>query len=509
MIFIDMVILIFLGMAAGLFFGFLGKQILLKSKKNSLENQIREKESDAENKAHKILEKAHFEAKQIKAKAENLFDEKKEDFSSERERLLKKEDFLDKRQIQVEDIRKNLEKSKEFLVQEKNSLEKQKNNLKEELSTLSGISKTEAEQKLLEKIEKDSEEDLFFQLSRLKSRNLEKINKKAKEILSLAVQKIANPVSVDLLATPVKIENKEIKGKIIGREGRNIKSFEKETGAQIVIDESPNSVLVSCFDPIRREVAARTLQYLIEDGRIQPAKIEEFSDKSKKEVFDIIKQKGREAAEQCGFFNIPDDLLAILGRLHFRTSYGQNILNHSVEMAHISGVLAEELDADKNIAKMGALFHDIGKAVDHEVEGTHVEIGRRILQKFNIDEEVVKAMQAHHEEYPYENVESLIVQTADSISGGRPGARSDTANMYVKKLEGLERITSEFKGVMNSYALSAGREVRVFVKPDEVSDFEASKMAREIALKVENELKYPGEIKVAVIREKKIIEFAR
>jgi ribonuclease Y len=311
------------------------------------------------------------------------------------------------------------------------------------------------------------------------------------------------------MTTTVSIPSDEVKGKIIGKEGRNIKAFERATGVEVIVDDTPGSITLSSFDPVRRQIARVALEALIVDGRIQPAKIEEAVEKAKQEISKIIKDKGEEAVYECGIYNLDPKLVAILGRLHFRTSYGQNVLQHSIEMTHLARMLAEELGANVTVAKTGALLHDIGKAVDHEVAGTHVEIGRRILQKFGVSDEIVKAMQAHHGEYPYETIESVIVQIADAISGGRPGARRDTVENYLKRLKELEAITTQFSGVEKSFALQAGREIRVFVNPIEMTDFEAKKLARDIANRIEQELKYPGEIKVTVIRESRVIEFAR
>ena len=277
----------------------------------------------------------------------------------------------------------------------------------------------------------------------------------------------------------------------------------------MIVDDTPGSITLSSFDPVRRAVAKLALENLISDGRIQSAKIEEFVENAHAEINKIIKEKGEESAFECGVYNLDPKLLAILGRLHFRTSYGQNVLAHSIEMTHLAGMLAEELGANVATAKAGALLHDIGKALDHEVSGTHVEIGRRILQKFNVSEDIIKAMQAHHGEYPYETIESIIVQTADAISGGRPGARRDTVEHYLKRLEDLEAIALSFPGVEKAYALQAGREIRVLVTPEKVTDLEAKNMARDIAIRIEKDLKYPGEIKVNVIREARAIEFAR
>jgi ribonuclease Y len=332
---------------------------------------------------------------------------------------------------------------------------------------------------------------------------------KAREILITAIHRLGNAVNADVTTLSVQIPSEELKGKVIGKEGRNIKAFERATGVDVIIDEAPDKITLSSFDPLRRHIAKIALERLIEDGRIQPAKIEELVEKAKQEVETIVKQKGEEAAYEIGIVGLDPRLITLLGRLHFRTSYGQNVLQHSIEMAHIAGMLAAELDADVEIARAGALLHDIGKAVDHEVQGTHVEIGRRILEKFGVDSRIIQAMQAHHEEYPYETPESIIVQVADSISASRPGARRDSVERYLERLGDLERIAKSFPGVEKVYAIQAGREIRIFVNPGKVSDLQTHKLAREIAVRVQEELKYPGEIKVNVIRENRVVEFAR
>jgi len=323
------------------------------------------------------------------------------------------------------------------------------------------------------------------------------------------VYRLANTEVASFTSSQIEIDDPEIKGKIIGKEGRNIKTFERVTGVELLIDEAPHLLVVSCFDPVRRAIAKNALEMLIKDGRIQPAKIEECAEKAKKDIGLFMKKKGEEALVECSLVGMPDTLVPLLGRLYFRTSYGQNVLNHSIEMAHIAGVLASELGADVHVAKAGALFHDIGKAVDHEIKGTHVEIGRKILARYGVDERIIKAMQSHHEEYPYETIESVIVQVADAISGGRPGARRDTVERYIERLEDLEAIALAFGGIEKVYALQAGREIRIFVSPALVSDLESRKLARDIAEKVEKELRFPGEIKITVIRESHAIEFAR
>lgn len=349
----------------------------------------------------------------------------------------------------------------------------------------------------------------MLRMRKLETSSKEKIEQRARTILASTIQRLANPVSNDVFSNIIHIPNEEVKGKIIGKEGRNIKTFEKETGVEIIIDDSPDTIVLSSFDPIRRHIAKVALERLIEDGRIQPAKIEREIEKAKKEINQTIKERGERAAFEAKVFNLDPRIMLILGRLYFRTSYGQNVLQHSIEVAHLCGMIAEELGANVQVARAGGLLHDIGKAVDHEVAGTHVEIGRRILQKFGASEEIIKAMQSHHEEYPYETVESIIVQVADAISGGRPGARRDSIELYLKRLEDLESIATRFDGVQKAYALQAGREIRIFVTPEAVSDIEARNMARDIAKQIEEEIQYPGEIKVTLIRENRITEYAR
>jgi ribonuclease Y len=473
------------------FFGFFLKSFILTRKKNFLEVDLERKILEAEKEAEEILKKAR-----------EKIEKKESELEAKEKSLLAKDDF-------ILDERKKLEGKRDELEKLKKQLEEERKNLSADLERLAGIGQDEALDLLKKQLELEHKEDLSFSLKKLETTKEEVLDKRAKEIISMAIQRYSKNLENNLVTSSVKIPSEEVKGKIIGKDGRNIKAFEKETGVQLLIDQCPDEIIVSSFDPIRREVAVRTLEKLIFDGVINPAKVEEFVTESRNEVVQVMANAGKEAAEQVGVYDIPKEVLDILGGLYFRSSFGQNVLKHSVEMAHIAEVMAEELGADVYVTKAAALLHDIGKAVDFETKGTHVEIGRKILKKYGVNEEIIKAMQSHHREYPNENLESYIVDAADAISGSRPGARSDNADMYIKKLEGLERITKEFKGVENAYAISAGREVRVFVKPDEVDDYNAKKMAREIALKIEEELKYPGEIKIALIREQRIVEFAR
>lgn len=505
------VILALLGAAgaAGIAVGYFARLIISLGKRGSMELEIRKMRLDAEEKAKGIIEEAETEAKRKAEQFTGEFKERERELKATEERLIRKEELLDKRQVNLDSEQETLSKKTEEVQRTKEKVEHALHEQHEKLEKLAHLSAQEAKDELLKSIEKQYERDIESRMRKLEVASNEKLEQRANEILVTAVHRLGNSVVSDVLATTVSLPNDEIKGKIIGKEGRNIRQFERSTGVDVIIDDTPGTITLSCYDPIRRQIARIALENLILDGRIQPAKIEEAVQKAEQEINNIIKKKGAEAAYNAKVPNLDPKLLMILGRLYFRTSYGQNVLDHSVEMSHLAGMLAEELGADPAVARAGALFHDIGKAVDHEVPGTHVEIGRRILQKFGVDEAVVKAMQAHHEEYPYETPESMIVQVADAISGGRPGARRDSVENYIKRLEDLEAIANKEPGVEKSYAIAAGREVRVIVKPEQLDDLQSRKLARDIADKIEKELQYPGEIKVSVIRETRVIEYAR
>ncbi|PIR46755.1 MAG: ribonuclease Y [Candidatus Vogelbacteria bacterium CG10_big_fil_rev_8_21_14_0_10_45_14] len=493
----------------GIAIGFILRWLIAMGKKGSMELEIKQMLLDAKEEAVKIAGDAEKKAEKLLSDSSREIKEKEGQLSKLEDRLLKKDESLEKRQSDVE---KELELVKQKVQEVKVVKERLDSLAKEKESALervAGLSKDDAKNILLADVEKRYEEDIMMRMQKLDRDAGERLDRKAKDILSTAVQRLASPVNNEILSSVVPITNDEIKGKVIGKEGRNIKAFERATGVDVIVDDTPGSIILSCFDPVRRAVAKSALENLIKDGRIQPAKIEEVVEKSKAEINKIIKEEGEKAAYEVGVFNLDPRIVSIVGRLHFRTSFGQNVLRHSIEMAHVSGMLAEELGGDVAIAKAGAFVHDIGKAVDHEIQGTHVEIGRRILQKFGADERIIQAMQSHHEEYPYETLESVIVQTADAISGGRPGARRDSVENYVKRLQDLEAIATAHAGVEKCYAIQAGREVRVFVTPEKVSDLQALELAREIAKQVEQDLKYPGEIRIAVIRETRVIEYAR
>jgi len=494
-----------LGVALGYFL----RLVISLGKKGSIELEVRSLMVNAEEKAKKIILDAETKSVDMMKDAKKDSKEKEDKLLQTEERLIKKETLLDQRHG---DIDKEVESLKQKVVEIreiKDRVDKMEAVKNAELEKIAKLTLEEAKEKIVSTAEKKYEEDIMVRMKKLEETGEEKLDHRAKEILISSIQRLSSSVAPDIMSTIVSIPSDEMKGKIIGKEGKNIKAFERVTGVEVIVDDNPGVITISSFDPIRRQVARVALENLLIDGRIQPAKIEKIVEKAQQDINKIIKEKGEQAAYECGVFNLDPRIILILGRLYFRTSYGQNVLQHSIEMSHIAGMIATEVGANVAIAKAGALVHDIGKAVDHEVAGTHVEIGRRILQKFGAHEDIIKAMQSHHEEYPYETPESVIVQVADTISGSRPGARSDSIENYLKRLGELEAIANSFKGVEKSYALQAGREIRVFVRPEEISDFDALKLARDIADKVENELKYPGEIKVTLIREARVIEYAR
>ena len=506
------IIIILIGVGVlllGMGIGYYLRLIVALGKRRSIEIDIKQMMVGAKEEAQRITDEAKKKSEEQLANLKEEEKKKEQEWKEKDMRLVKKDEFLDARQIEVnkeaEDIKMKVEEIKK--IQEKVSkIEEEK---VAELEKIAKLSEEEAKNELLRDVEKKYEEDILIKIQKLENNNEEKLDKRAKDILATSIQRLASSTASELMTTVVSIPNNEIKGKIIGKEGRNIRAFERAAGVELIVDDTPGSIVISSFDPIRRQVARLALENLILDGRIQPAKIEELVEKAKEEINKIIKEKGEQAVYECGIFNFDPRIIAILGRLYLRTSYGQNVLQHSIEMAHIAGMIAEELGADVAIAKAGALVHDIGKALDHEVQGTHIEIGMRILQKFGADEKIITAMKSHHEDYPYETIESVIVQTADAISGGRPGARRDSVENYLKRLQELEALVNAFPAVEKSYALQAGREIRIFVTPEKISDAEAKLMARDVAMKIEQELKYPGEIKVTMIRETRIIEYAR
>jgi len=471
----------------------------VKTKKEPISSQLAK---EAQSTAKEIIAFAREEADKIRLAAQTEMRELQSSLRTQEDKLHKLEDSLQTKDAEINKHLATIEATKieigEIRTKQVEKLEK-----------IGSLSKDKAKEILLAAVDKKLAREVAERIRSAEEEVRETADTKARDLLIDAMYHGSTEYVAEFTISTVKIPDDDVKGRIIGKEGRNIKTLEKLTGVEVIVDDTPGLITISSYDSVRRQVARVALENLIADGRIQPAKIEEMVDKAKQEINKIIKEKGEAAAYECGVFNLDPRIVSILGRLHFRTSYGQNVLQHSIEMSHIAGMLATEIGANINVAKAGALLHDIGKAVDHEISGTHVDIGRRILQKFGADEKIIRAMESHHGEYPYSTLESYIVQAADAISGARPGARRDSVENYLKRLGDLEAIATAVSGVEKAYALQAGRELRVFVTPSQVNDVEAKEMARDIAVRIENELKYPGEIRVVVIRESRTIEFAR
>lgn len=493
----------------GIALGYVLRLLVALGQRGSLELEVKQKMLEAREKAAGILKEAEARADALETERLDPIEEREERVEEREDRLVKREEFLDERERSMSEEGERVKARENEAANIKKEAEQVLKERRAELVRISHLSEEEAKARLIKEVEFAEEEAVLTRLQKLETQGKERLEEKAKSILTTVIHRMASAVNAEVMTLSIPLPSEEIKGKIIGKEGRNIKTFERATGVDVIIDDAPDKITLSSFDPLRRHVAKLALERLIEDGRIQPAKIEETVQKAKEEIQEAVKEKGEAACYEIGIVGLDPKLVALLGRLHFRTSYGQNVLQHSIEMGHLAGMLAEELGADAKVARMGALLHDIGKAVDHEVQGTHVDIGRRILEKFGVEKAVIQAMQSHHEEYPYETPESMIVQVADAISAGRPGARRDTVERYLERLGDLERIAKGFEGVEKVYAIQAGREIRVFVNPGKVSDLDIHRLARDIAKRVQEELKYPGEIKVNVIRENRVVEFAR
>lgn len=493
----------------GTILGYAARYIHARLQKQSLELTLEKKLFAANEEAQRVIAKAEEKAETLEKETKQDLAERAERLEKTEARLIKKEELLDGRQITVDSETENVRTKIEEVKNLKTALDARAASLDSKIAEIAGLSREAAYTRMVEGLEKQNEADLLIRMRKLENVNTEKYDDQAKKILTAAIHRIGNTLHPDIMTATIELPSEDMKGKIIGREGRNVRAFENAAGVDVLIDETPGAITLSSFDPVRREIARVAMVALIEDGRIQPAKIEEVLEKARTEVAEIVRTMGEKACFEAGVTNLHPDLVKIVGRLHFRTSYGQNVLWHSVEMAHIAAMIAEEVGADVSIARAGALLHDIGKTVSQEVAGTHVEIGIRILQKYDVDERVILAMRAHHEEYPYETLESMIVQVADAISGGRPGARRDSLENYIKRIGDIERIATDMPGVEKAFAIQAGREVRVMVNPTQVSDYEATKMARAIAVEIEKKLRYPGEIKVHVIRETRVVSYAR
>ena len=478
----------------------------------------------AENEAKRVIESAKKEAENLKK--EEIIKAKEEIMASRKEldqeikerrgevqrqetRLIQKEENLERRADNFEKREKDLERELQNVEQQKQEIEKLHDLEMVELQKIAALTKEEAKARLLNEMEKELVTEKAALIRQQDQKAKETVNKDAKEMLCYAIQKCAADHSQETTVSIVALPNDEMKGRIIGREGRNIKALETLTGIDLIIDDTPEAVVLSGFDPLRREVAKIALEKLIEDGRIHPAKIEEMVEKAKEEVEETIKEEGERAVLETGVIGLHPDIVKLLGKLKYRTSYGQNVLNHSIEVSNLARIMADELGLDPKLARRAGLLHDIGKALDHDMEGTHVEIGVEVLKKYKENPLVVNAVEAHHGDVEPQTLEAVLVQAADAISASRPGARRETLEAYIKRLQNLEEIADSFEGVEKSFAIQAGREVRIVVKPEKISDDQMTILARDVAKRVENEMDYPGQIKVNIIRETRVVDYAK
>ncbi len=481
-----------------------------KQKTNSAEAEAEKIIADAKHKEQEALLSAKEKSLKIIDEAKKEEKERREELKTMQNRLETRENAFDKKILELEDSHQALEAEKERLRKIKSRLEELGEEAKLKLEEVAGMPRDKALEELLSRVESDSEDILLSRIKKLEDSVEDELDRKAKKMLSLVVERYASGHAAETTTSSVQLPSDEMKGRIIGKEGRNIRAIENLTGTEIIVDDTPEAITISSFSPIRRQVAKRAVEMLVKDGRIQPARIEEAIAQAKKELAIEMKKAGEGALTELGIplSSIDPKLVQILGRLKYRTSYGQNQLQHAMEVAMISRMLAEELGADVKVCTQGGLFHDIGKAVDHDMQGSHPEIGYNIMKKFGFSEEIAYQSIGHHVDKP-KTIEAVIVKTADALSGARPGARKNTLEQYVQRLEELERTATEFEGVEKAYAIQAGREIRVFVKPEVINDMTAYNLAKNIAKKIESELRYPGEIKVTLIRETRVTEYAR
>lgn len=502
-----------LGSAIFFYVGIQYRKKVAESAVASAEQQAKKIVDDSKIDAERVKKEAILQAKDemLKQKDEIEKDAKlrKKELQDIENRINQRQDLVDKRAALIEEKENNIIKKSDELVKKEQDLAKAKERELEELSKISKMSVEDAQNAMMSKLEDELKVDMASMIKSEQEKAKFEADKKAKEILVGAIQKCATDHTSEATVTTVALPNDDLKGRIIGREGRNIKTIETLTGIDLIIDDTPDVIVLSSFDPIRREVARIALERLIADGRIHPGKIEEMIEKAKVEVENTIKEEGERALYETGVINVHPDLINLLGKLKFRTSYGQNVLNHSIEVANIAGTLAVELGLDPTIAKRAGLFHDIGKSFDHDVEGTHVSLGIELLRKYKEKDEVIWGMEAHHGDTDPKTIEAVLVQIGDIVSASRPGARKETVSTYIKRLQKLEEICDSYKGVEKSFAIQAGREVRLIVKPDQVDDASMVIMARNVAKQIENEMVYPGQIKVNVIRESRAIELAK
>ncbi len=509
----EVFVFLVLALVIGLGIGYLGRKNIAESKLGKAEEEaartIEEATKEGEAKKKELLLEAKDEIHQSRQEAEKDLRDRRRDLDRLERRVLQKEEQLDKKT-------ENIEKKEQNLTEKEKDIDKTQQDVKtvlsqqlKELERLSGLSSEAAKELLLANVEKEIRQETAIMIRSLESEAKEEADKRAKNIISLAIQRCAADVVSETTVSVVALPNDEMKGRIIGREGRNIRTFETLSGVDLIIDDTPEAVILSSFDPVRREIARVALESLVSDGRIHPARIEEMIEKSKAQIDQQLREVGEQSAFEVGVHGLHPEIIKLLGRLKYRTSYGQNVLKHSIEVSHLAGVMAAELDVDIMLAKRAGLLHDIGKAVDHEVVGPHVEIGVDLAKKYRESKEVIHGIEAHHGDIEPQTIEAILVQAADAISASRPGARRETLESYIKRLEKLENLANSFEGVDKSYAIQAGREIRIIVKPEQVDDLGTITLVKNIARQVEQELDYPGQIKVMVIRETRSVELAK
>lgn len=511
-IFVEIIKYVFIACIAGAI-GYLLRKTIAEAKISSAEEEakriISEAERDAETKKREALVEAKDEIYKMRSDAERENRERRQELQQLERRLLQKEESLDRKSDSLERKEESLQHKQKEIEKMRQEVEVVLDAQRKELERLSGLTAEEARALILKQVEDDVKHEAAMMIKEVETQAKEEAEKRARNIIALAIQRIAADHVAETTVSVVALPNDEMKGRIIGREGRNIRALETLTGIDLIIDDTPEAVILSGFDPVRREVARIALEKLIADGRIHPARIEEMVEKARKEVDIAIREAGEQATFDADVHGLHPELIKLLGRLQYRTSYGQNVLKHSIEVAHLAGIMAAELGADARLARRAGLLHDIGKAVDHEVEGTHIEIGIDLLRKYKEHEDVIHAMACHHGDYEPQTIEAVLVAAADAISAARPGARRETLETYIKRLQKLEEIANAFDGVEKSYAMQAGREIRIMVKPDKIDDLQAVKIAHDIVKRIESEMEYPGQIKVTVIRETRAVEYAK
>lgn len=494
---------------AGLIVGFGGNTVLTKKKLSSAEDEVKKEIDKSKKEAEKIVSVARAEADSIIETAKKEEATRRKEVKEIEQRLLNRDEQIDKKLDDLDRRTDSLRKAEDEVDELKDEIRKIRTSQQEKLEKIAHLTKTEAAEKLTSMTEKDIKQDLVGLINKLQNEAKETAEDQAGFILVSAMERMASEVTAERTVTTVKLEDEDMKGRIIGKEGRNIQALQRATGVDIMVDDSPGVIVLSSFDPVRREVARQTLEMLIKDGRIQPAKIEELVEKAQKNVQKEVVLAGENAAREVGIIGIPKEVLQLLGELKYRTSYGQNVLKHSTEMAHMAGLIAEELGADVQTTKYAALVHDLGKALTHKMEGKHHHISGEMLRKYGAPEAVAHAAEAHHDDVEATTTEAIIIRVVDAVSASRPGARNISAENFIERMRELENVANSFEGIEKSYAITAGREVRVFVRPQQVDDLTAIKLARDIATKIESTMQYPGTIKVNVIRETRAIEFAK